>query len=1179
MSKNISDELELHLNQIIENLRANRCAILVGAGFSRNADSGSLSAPTFPTWNELADTFYEKLHATKPEGSQYLNPLVLAEQVEAAYGRPALNQLLVSRIPDTQYSPSIMHRKLLSLPWRDIFTTNYDTLLERACKDITDKRFNIINCKEDLVSSSDAPRIIKLHGTFPSHRPFIITSEDYRRYPKEFAPFINTVQQSLIENTFCLIGFSGDDPNFNQWIGWIRDNLGEENSPPIYLFTHEDYSYSQKKLLDRKKVVVLNVSSLAPEGSPRQKYEGLLDCLLANPPVNQIIWPETYILSHGEQPTLSNSLLTLQKLHKSYPGWLTLPYTMRDRASVLRREVENQLESLVNQPHEEELSFLYEYDWLREKCLRPPFQRELEIYSAILDRYLCSSNEDFHMRLSIQLSLLRDLRESGDFEAWNELCKGVELQRNIMNEDQLNRFVYEKCLFLMFSFDYKGLQLHLQNWNVSEQSPAWALRKAGLLAECSELTQAKELLQSSLVLIRKQLQMDGQSLFLLSHESALMSLKNYIEQSISMEIDYGQSWSRREDSEFERRQAHKRFATDWNSEDERFQLLLNTANGSNKYNGERFSFDFGRRKYPFTISEDTELLNAYAFLRFREETGHPFRIQNVTSGYKTAISAVERIVPYSINWTVTTIVRTNDTKSVEQIISRAVLSPINASNVNELCQRYLRALRHTLFEIDIIEKQNSFIGFSTEVLPQVLSQFCCKCTLDILDDMLLCLLSIYSSKYCSKYKKIGIWIERLVRAFTKEQRSERMSTFLQFPLFSENDHMYRELLDPLDFIGFYLKTPVSAIQPIIGTETLFKQVGSSSNFKLRSLKRLSILSLNGLLTEQQNNELGILLWKENLIFQEEFSQSVSLILPHPPSVNSKEASRIAFLDDLQKPQSDNKNLINKFSDEMFAKMFNKKDISILLGIFKNEFKQLLSFLNGNNFLSTDRITRSEVFQLAKKLVRLLLNLKEWIPKNSEKEIMKEILVDLRENQMSHLGLEIVCSQKYKEEFDVGNLINLHLFLGSFYQRLSFYDTVNIMIDYKEQNIINVEQIQTFIALMAQQILWLNDNDSLPSALNILSNVIRLAPEIVSLDVENTLLIGLSGLAKESEFTETDAAFMAVPKGELRVASARLAYRMFQNFTDRGIEIPEVLNKWQGIYMNPDEFSEIRNVVD
>lgn len=34
------------------------------------------------------------------------------------------------------------------------------------------------------------------------------------------------VQQSMMETVFLLVGFSGDDPNFLHWSGWVRDNLG-----------------------------------------------------------------------------------------------------------------------------------------------------------------------------------------------------------------------------------------------------------------------------------------------------------------------------------------------------------------------------------------------------------------------------------------------------------------------------------------------------------------------------------------------------------------------------------------------------------------------------------------------------------------------------------------------------------------------------------------------------------------------------------------------------------------------------------------------------------------------------------------------------------------------------------------------------------------------------------------
>lgn len=75
------------------------------------------------------------------------------------------------------------------------------------------------------------PRLVKLHGSFPDIQSFIITEKDYRTYPQRFLEFVNTVRQSFIENILCLIGFSGDDPNFLSWIGWLRDVMGAQVSP------------------------------------------------------------------------------------------------------------------------------------------------------------------------------------------------------------------------------------------------------------------------------------------------------------------------------------------------------------------------------------------------------------------------------------------------------------------------------------------------------------------------------------------------------------------------------------------------------------------------------------------------------------------------------------------------------------------------------------------------------------------------------------------------------------------------------------------------------------------------------------------------------------------------------------------------------------------------------------
>ena len=96
------------------------------------------------------------------------------------------------------YIPGDLHKKLLSLNWRDVFTTNYDTLLERTIDKINVKfNYQILTSQNDLPGSTH-PRIIKLHGSVDRAKHYIICEEDYRTYPIQFAPYQQDFVVSLL---------------------------------------------------------------------------------------------------------------------------------------------------------------------------------------------------------------------------------------------------------------------------------------------------------------------------------------------------------------------------------------------------------------------------------------------------------------------------------------------------------------------------------------------------------------------------------------------------------------------------------------------------------------------------------------------------------------------------------------------------------------------------------------------------------------------------------------------------------------------------------------------------------------------------------------------------------------------------------------------------------------------
>ena len=81
---------------------------------------------------------------------------------------------------------------------------------------LTVSRYDV-ETPEEVLLDEKALRIVELHGRVPSQRK-VATEQDQGRYSVDHATFVNTVRESLLEKTLCLVGFSGDDPDFPQRI-------------------------------------------------------------------------------------------------------------------------------------------------------------------------------------------------------------------------------------------------------------------------------------------------------------------------------------------------------------------------------------------------------------------------------------------------------------------------------------------------------------------------------------------------------------------------------------------------------------------------------------------------------------------------------------------------------------------------------------------------------------------------------------------------------------------------------------------------------------------------------------------------------------------------------------------------------------------------------------------------
>lgn len=1224
-------DIRPYLNEIAERLWSGHAAVMVGAGFSKNAKPNSTSAPDFPDWSQLGDLLYEKIHGKKPgTNSKYLNVLKLADEVHAAFGRPVLDQLLRDAIPNQDYEPSPIHEKLLKLPWSDVFTTNYDTLLERSRNAVKSRRYEVIVNKEDL-TLSQKPRIIKLHGSFPSG-PFVITEEDYRRYPEKFAPFVNTVQQALLENTLCLVGFSGDDPNFLQWIGWIRDNLGQLNSPKIYLIGVFRLSDAEKKLLEQRNIVLINMS-ICP-GINENHYKALerfLDFLHSRKEEDKSLgWPWDSKLFHPDTKKdkitqLSHLLVVWEKQRLLYPGWVIVP---EDRRSVLWKDTFSWLHYLSatdNLPDFIDLKFAFELSWRMEKCLYPIISNQLAFFETILEKYLprlsveapidsfqmdsddikleeSDRNEMREMLHNLQLWLLRFFREEGLLEKWQNLCEEIQQNVEILSPENKANFQYERGLYALFGLNVAELNKILTEWQVNESLPFWEAKRAGLLAEIGQVDEAKKILEQSLNGIRSKLNLKPitSDYSLVSQESFVMLLLQYVQTSVANKTVDWSGIQELQKNFSERWNALNQYKCDPWHELKIFESALKQPPVKQSNVREKKEFDIGRVTRTIHYgSGDKEASIAYNFLRFCEDAGIPFRIPWSTFGIEAAKGTLSRISESSPYWAMATMVRIGDDKVVDHIFNRASLSQMQTTSVDSLIERYLKCLEQSEagistgrgFLIDNFEK------VLAKVVPEILSRLCCKCSAHSRNRLFDFLLNVYGSKHRGKYGEIRNLTERLMSAFSPEQRFDLIPRLLDFPIVEYANHIEeRNFTNPFQFLNLGRSLTETSAKPILleGKENNLLEMASSDRSYARkwAIITLGKLYFLGQLKQGQKNKFAEALWSilddYGLPTDTDYYKFAFLEMPHPPSVEPISLFK-NYVHSEQFPiqkNSENRTISGTRGDiPLCAEIVGaSKRIDWSEDDVKSIIDRLIEWWEADKeYLQTDHPAypfgsvvgefKARFARLVEVLVAVTSPDFPLSGENHRKKILRRVIDELHDYGIPTLRLQSACLHLYPSwRNDVFERIENGMTSSSHETVIDSLESVLVIAE-RTKSAPDKEHFSRISQVLAQMIRW-QKITGLPQALYTMKKLIRKYPWAITGETERLTLMGLRYIAKDTATKANGLDF--ANKLEIRRAAAGLAYGFSEYYSKQRSPVPDVIAKWRAICLSESEFAEVRN---
>jgi hypothetical protein len=204
------------LNTFSEQIINNEASLFLGTGVSRNSG--------YPSWMELLTPCANELGIEITAESDLF---AVAQYYANKHGDVELRRIVSGAVNKIAQSNAIVE-ELLDVGFSSIWTTNYDTLIERGLT----KRFishNAISNDLNLASinKQEKVNIYKMNGDISAPSNMILTKNDHEHYEKEHPLFLTFLRKELVSNTFLFVGYSFSDTMVLNCINAINEFLGE----------------------------------------------------------------------------------------------------------------------------------------------------------------------------------------------------------------------------------------------------------------------------------------------------------------------------------------------------------------------------------------------------------------------------------------------------------------------------------------------------------------------------------------------------------------------------------------------------------------------------------------------------------------------------------------------------------------------------------------------------------------------------------------------------------------------------------------------------------------------------------------------------------------------------------------------------------------------------------------
>lgn len=664
-----------------------------------------------------------------------------------------------------------------------------------------------------------------------------------------------------------------------------------------------------------------------------------------------------------------------------------------------------------------------------------------------------------------------------------------------------------------------------------------------------------------LITVRKQLMKDGQNVYLASIEESCVSLVNFIHQADTMK--YGNSANLE-------KCIHQANAVSWWDENSKYDWHLKAEQHITPPQTITYQYDLSKTYSMHFGRDNADIYTSMEYWRFFEQTGHTFRIGNVTcaGGFDGSIKRLYRYYPY---WCLVQMLISQETKYIDYLFGRADLALLTQQQADEDAHDYLHLFESVIEQLkgDDLWVPKSVYEQAAKVLPEILFRFTYKCSVGVLDELLDLLLKLCLSNRQTKLPGIGSLLKGVVSAYTPEQQWERIHKLLRFPVASDQFSKYH---DPLNDIS--VPTKKHKMEPDLYYNILpqLKQQLESENEFIRSGAKIRFITLWQLIELDEND-------KQYLIQQLEKKNDLrSVYILYRLKENDPVCLKTMIENtcELMKQDSSQAHFSGRCGGEYAELLWAIDDIdftSLNTIEWMNTLETLIQAMihwKHSAFGAEERLRQCCIFAL-----RLLISMweKEHYQMNKpEEQAYQKLKQAVKEVYGSAVALEIAASElhaqddcdskKLEHDLWMCNAESIHL-ANKLLNRISHSKKI------PDENSVMLQFIKKSCEIFSIRLLHADFETEL-ALMRFLLKVAKM--NLLTSENIDFINLKLNQLLEETVITKEDDEKTAIHKTLSRKASCALALEFYHKNA-----CADVVLKWKDASENVDEFLEIRQI--